>query len=428
MKNTKMIIRALCMLLVGIFMLSGESVQAKDSIYKNMRFVLYRSQCTAYVNQEQYGTNLYATSISNSGASSQKEQETAREKVNESLVWTTSDESVLAFVSDYEYHEDGTMTPVFSKTLKGKEWVTPKWMGRREGTVNVTLSSSVLNQKITCKVTVKDAELTCEDGAFYSGEKYTFRMKGNAGQKSFSSSNTKIATVDISTGVVIAKKAGTVTISCLADNGKTYSYKMKIQKPGLSYKKLTSYYFTGFRKGSYSTFPLVAKGIDIKKWKSSNSKVVKVIKKGNVGVLQIHKTGKTTITCVAKNGKKYTCKVTIVGGKPWSGLSGGYRPTKATVKKHGYYKDINTIKDFGKVVYYVIDYNKQIKYKNGEKTRTWTEAEEEARQILASRYPNRIINIASGGDLLIFKDGKKSARLATGCYYVTEKEISSLFE
>ena len=309
--------------------------------------------------------------------------------------------------------------PVFSKTLKGEKWTCPRWYGRKKGTVNVTLSSKLLNQKITCKVTVKDAELTCEDGVFYSGQKYAFAMKGNAAQTSFSSSDEKIATVNSSSGVVTAKKTGTVTISCLADNGKTYTYKMKIQKPGLSYTKLTSYYFTGFRKGSYSTFPLVAKGISVKKWKSSNEKVVKVLKKENIGLLQIRKTGKTTITCVADNGKTYTCKVTIVGGKPWSGLSGGYLPTSATVKKHGYYKDINTIKDYGKVVYYIVDYNQQINYKNGSKKMSGTQAENNAKQILANRYPDKIIqNSGGGGDLLIFKDGSKFARLWVECFYV----------
>lgn len=418
MKKCKIILCALCLVLVGTCMISGKSVHAKDSIYKNMRFNLLRSRCTTYLNQEQASVNLYSTSIFNSNKVSQEKIDAAYAKVNESLVWTTSDESILAFVPEYKYEADGTATPVLSKTLKGREWLNPRWIGRREGTVNVTLYSKLLNQKITCEVTVKDAELTCEDGVFYSGEKYQFMMKGNAQQKSFSSSNDKIATVNSSSGVVVAKKTGTVVISCLADNGKTYTYKMKIQKPGLSYTKLTSYYFTGFRKGCYSTFPLVAKGISVKKWKSSKNKVVKVIKKGNVGLLQIRRTGKTTISCIANNGKTYTCKVTIVGGKPWSGLSGGYLPTKATVKKHGYYKDINAIKDCGKAVYYVIDYNKKINYKNGYKKLSMTEADEKAKQILKNRYPNKTINICGGGDLLLFEDGSKYGRLAVGCYYV----------
>lgn len=420
MRKWKVIVLTLCLILVGICSVPGESVQAKSSIYDNIELRQCRTKCTVYLNQKQYynAYSIYNLTLHNAGSVSQKQWNAAYKKVYESLVWTTSDESILAFVSGYKVGEDGMSEPVFSKTLKGGKWSFSDWYGRKKGTVNVTLSSKLLNQKITCKVTVKDAELTCEDGVFYSGQKYAFAMKGNAAQTSFSSSDEKIATVNSSSGVVTAKKAGTVTISCLADNGKTYTYKMKIQKPGLSYTKLTSYYFTGFQKGSYSTFPLVAKGISVKKWKSSNEKVVKVLKKENIGLLQIRKTGKTTITCVADNGKTYTCKVTIVGGKPWSGLNGGYLPTSATVKKHGYYKDINMIKDYGKVVYFIVDYNQQINYKNGSKKMSMTQAEDNAKQILANRYPDKIIQSYGGGDLLIFKDGSKYARLWVGCFYV----------
>lgn len=50
----------------------------------------------------------------------------------------------------------------------------------------------------------------------------------------------------LSDGRVKTKKTGTATISCKAENGKTYKKTIKVEKAGLNYTKLTSYYFTGF--------------------------------------------------------------------------------------------------------------------------------------------------------------------------------------
>ena len=218
-----------------------------------------------------------------------------------------------------------------------------------------------------------------------------------------------------------AKKAGKTTISCIGSDGLTYSYDIKIEKAGLNYKKLTTYYYTGFRKGCYSHFPLVAKGIQVKKWKSSNKKVCKVINTDGVGLLQMRGTGKCTITCVAKNGKKYKCKLTVVGGKSWGGLSGGYSPTVSALKKHGYYNDINSIMDYGNVIVTIEEYDHEINLKNGNKRFKRMEAQEKAEKILAMRYPDKNVASVNGlGDHLCFTNnkGNKIGRIWVSCHYV----------
>ena len=85
MKKCKKIFSMLCLVSLGICMVFGRSVHAKNSIYKNMRFNLLRSKCTVYVNQEQKSLNLYNISMWQSSEISQKKREAAYEKVNESF-------------------------------------------------------------------------------------------------------------------------------------------------------------------------------------------------------------------------------------------------------------------------------------------------------------------------------------------------------
>ena len=343
-----------------------------------------------------------------------------------SLKYESSDESILAFV-EYNYGLDAEgnygSNVIYHKTFQAsKDRVFPSVEARKPGTVKLTVSSAKPKKKATLTIVVKDAEYTCDDTQFYAGNTYDFSLRSYDNYLKatrFVSSDPSIATVDES-GKVTTKKKGKVSVTCTAENGKQYSQTLNIKEGGLNYKTLTTYYFTGMRKGYYSTFPLIAYGLDVKSWKSSNTKVIKVSKKGpNIGMLSIRGTGKSTITCTTKNGRKYTCKVTVKGGKTWSGLNNGYRPPFEEVKRSGWYKDLNAIRDYGNVVFYCIDYAKEIKYDNGNKfMKTWTEAEEIAEQILHERYPNKQVKMATSGDYVGFYVGKKYARIAIGCYYV----------
>jgi uncharacterized protein YjdB len=69
--------------------------------------------------------------------------------------------------------------------------------GVKEGTANVKLYASELKKTLTCKVTVKYAELFSNVGGnVYAGNTYNLEMRGNASGTQYISSNEKIATVD----------------------------------------------------------------------------------------------------------------------------------------------------------------------------------------------------------------------------------------
>ena len=416
---------ALCLACVMLFSSLGNVqavAQAKGNIYSDMIMYLNMSKGTIYTGEISQFWLSYGFSFKDDtyDTYTSKEIMEAEDKIENEAVWETSDRSVFAFVPNYTSDENNNSVPIITDTLSMKDWLVPRIIGVGEGTAELRLTSPKLKKPLICKITVKDAELYCEDQVFYYNNEYSFMMKGNTSSVTYTSSNPKVATVDSTTGVVTALKKGTTIISCEAADGNTYTKKMTVQKPGLSYSKITSYYFTGSKKGFYLDFPIVAKGIDVKQWKTSNSKVVKVKKEGNLGVLEIHGTGKCTVTCIDTSGKKYKCKVTIVGGKSWSGLRNGYLPDIKEVKKHGYYEDINEIQDFGDAVFCIVDYNQQIHLKNGNKKMDYKTAEKKAALILQNRYPNKVIKSVAGGDLLIFKSGNQYARLWTMCYYAEE--------
>lgn len=409
-----------CVMLFGSFGNAQMIAQAKSNIYSDMLMELNRSEGTIYTGEISQFWIGYGTRYKEGTNYTSDERYKAFEKVLNEGSWETSDNAVLGFVKTYKFDENGEQVPVITDSQLVKEWPSPRVIGISAGTAELRFTSPKIKKALVCKITVKDAELWCEDQVFYYNNEYTFMMKGNTSAVAYTSSNPKVATVDAATGVVTALKKGTTTISCEVADGTTYTKKIKVQKPGLSYSKITSYYFTGSIEGHYDQFPIIAKGIDVKKWTTSNSKVVKVNKAGNIGVLEIHGTGKCTVTCVDTSGKKYKCAVTIVGGKPWSGLRNGYLPDIKEVKTHGYYDDINKMQDFGDAVFCIVDYNKQIDLKNGNKKMDNNTARKKAELLLHNRYPTRQIESVAGGDLLIFKSGNQYARLWVECYYAKE--------
>lgn len=129
----------------------------------------------------------------------------------------------------------------------------------------------------------------------------------------WTSSDTRIATVS-STGLVKAKKPGTVYITCTTVRG-GFTAKCKIRvldfvsvnsvklnKTSLTIDDGKTYKFTATLSPSNAT----EKGL---KWKSSDSKTVYVNSKG---VIEAMKPGKATITCTTNDGGKVAkCVVTV---------------------------------------------------------------------------------------------------------------------
>ena len=186
--------------------------------------------------------------------------------------------------------------------------------GTRTGTATVTVTTKA-GATATCKVTVKyvTTKLTMSSKKLelVKGKSATLKVKRTPGKATekirWSSSNVKVATVS-QKGKVTAKKAGTVTITAKASNGVKATCKVTIKnKASLKLKKTKGAVKVGksLKIQVKSTFP---KNDKIKSYKSSDSKIAKVDKKGKVTG---KKKGTAKITVTTKSGAKATYKVTV---------------------------------------------------------------------------------------------------------------------
>ena len=172
----------------------------------------------------------------------------------------------------------------------------------------------------TCSVTVvnpvQTIKLNQTQRTILKGKKYTLKAKvgpKNATSKAvtWKSSDKKIATVS-SKGVVTAKKAGRVTITCTAKDGSNVyaTCSVTVANP-VKTIKLNKKKVTIKKKGTYLLKATVGPKSATNKavtWKSSNNKVATVSASGFVTA---KKKGKVTITVKAKDGSKKTAKCTV---------------------------------------------------------------------------------------------------------------------
>jgi len=106
-------------------------------------------------------------------------------------------------------------------TVSGKGKVTAKKAGIAKITVKDTKG-----RKYTCKVTVKTPTINATSKKLDIGKTYTLKLTG-ATAKTYSSSNTKIATVS-SKGKITAKKTGTAKITVKDTKGRKYICKVTV--------------------------------------------------------------------------------------------------------------------------------------------------------------------------------------------------------
>ena len=136
---------------------------------------------------------------------------------------------------------------------------------------------------------------------------------------SWKSSNTSVATVDV-TGKVSAVKAGTATITVTTeDGGKTATCSVTVVAPtsGVSLNKTSLELVEGASETLVATItPANASNKNVS-WKSSNTSVATVSSTGKVTAV---KAGTATITVTTEDGgKTATCEVTVIA--PASGVS-----------------------------------------------------------------------------------------------------------
>ena len=200
-----------------------------------------------------------------------------------------------------------TYTLKISGTSKKATWSTSdkkvatvdskgKVTAKKKGTATIT--AKVSNKKYTCKVTVKTPVLNATKKTLYTGQTYTLKLTG-ATAKTFSSNNTKVATVN-SKGKVTTKKAGTATITVKDTKGRKYTCKVTVKTPTIN--------ATSKKLDIGKTYTLKLTGATAKTFSSSNTKIATVDSKGKVTA---KKTGTATITVKDTKGRKYTCKITV---------------------------------------------------------------------------------------------------------------------
>ena len=175
--------------------------------------------------------------------------------------------------------------------------------GVKAGTAVIT--AKVGNATATCKVTVKASTIKFAKASvtIYKGKTATVKATATpSATVNYTSSNTKVATVNSKTGVIKGIKAGTVTITAKAGTLKT-TCKVVIKNPAFSLVKSSA----TIKKGKTTTIRSKAAPAGKVTYTSSNKKVAAVNSKG---VVKGIKKGKATIT-VKCNGitKKFVVTV-----------------------------------------------------------------------------------------------------------------------
>ena len=188
--------------------------------------------------------------------------------------------------------------------------------GLKKGTAQISiLSGSKVKAKYTVKVVAAPNKVTLSATTITLGVKESLTMapaipKNTHTTFTWTSKNKKIATVS-KTGKITGKKVGNTTVTVQTHNGKSATLKVVVKAAP---KKVTLNK-TSLKLQLYDEVQLKAtlpKGSFSNKltWTSSNNDVVAVFEDG---WLFANAPGSATITVKTYNGKKATCKVTVVG-------------------------------------------------------------------------------------------------------------------
>ncbi len=189
------------------------------------------------------------------------------------------------------------------------------------GTANITATTVENGKTGVCTVTitqkVRGVALNYKAKTVKAGK--TLRLKATVSPANASnpavtwkSSKSTIASVGKTTGIVTAKKSGTVTITCTTkDGGYPATCKITVGTP-VSKVKLNNTEATVKRKKTITLAATISPASATNQkvtWKSSNKTIATVTSKGEVkGV----KKGKVSITCTTSDGAKVAkCVVTV---------------------------------------------------------------------------------------------------------------------
>ena len=295
-------------------------------------------------------------------------------------------------------------------TIDNKACIT----GIKKGTSTINIIIGDL--RCTATITVKnDPSLNITNKTIYTGNSFNLKVIGLVGNATFTSSNSKAATVN-SNGKVTCKSAGNSNITVIA-NGVTLKCKVRVINPFIKYKskiyiknsttisirgKVGKSTFkssnkkvatvnskgkiTGKKKGTCTiiirtngvtlkrritvinprlnkksiklvqgkTFKLKVYGGNGKvKYSSSNNRIATVSKYGNI---RAKYAGSCKVTII-RNGIKLVCKVKVTASKYPVGLKYNFKQTKKNITRH-------MSETFNLSSYYKIDSNAKALYKS----------------------------------------------------------------
>ena len=180
-----------------------------------------------------------------------------------------------------------------------------------------------------------------------TGKTKTVKLKdikpsGALANASLKSGNNLVAQVypDYGAGTIEVEGvgAGTTTVTATLQNGKSYSFTVKVKDPApeLNYKKFNL-------EAGYTTTIKLEHATGTLKWKSSNKKVATVDSKG---LIKAKSKGKCKISTTYK-GKKYTATVKVAAGVPWYEA----KLTKYDVKKNTFTVKIKNLNKKNLIIY-----------------------------------------------------------------------------
>ncbi|MBQ1991606.1 MAG: Ig-like domain-containing protein, partial [Clostridia bacterium] len=185
------------------------------------------------------------------------------------------------------------------------------------GTATITVKTSN-GKTASCTITVKSApnKISLNKTSLTLGVGETFDLNsslpdGTASYSiKYSSSNTAVAPVNASGGLVTAKKAGTAVITATTYNGKTATCTVTVKNPPskISLNKASVILGVGETFDLNSSLPSDTASYSVK-YSSNNTDIATVKEAG--GLVTAKKVGTAVITATTYNGKTATCTVTV---------------------------------------------------------------------------------------------------------------------
>lgn len=185
------------------------------------------------------------------------------------------------------------------------------------------ISAVYAGKKYSCKITVKTPYLNKKSVTLNIGGKYTLLVGNSKGNIKWSSSNNKIVSIN-SKGEICGKGTGTANVYAIIGANKLQC-KVQIRKPAISSQKLLMDYCERDRLKISNCSAKIT-------WSSSNKRIVKVDKSGNI--VTGKKTGKAIITATFM-GKKLKC-VIVVRDRTYDYVKKTYK--KKTIKSDTIWK------------------------------------------------------------------------------------------